>query len=264
MYGIKTNETISHEMLTTYHVWDRYVAHLWYTLFNFCEIKSDACIVDVAPGTSPKIAIALQKIDFCGEIYIVEPFEQALLQITKDYQQRLPCAKIYPVAATLYQSIQELPHSPDFLVSHHSLDDMILTAGLTNQDLAALFHWVTTSALTVQASFAQRWQDISKDQSQLDWCVEDAMKQWDTAYQTLKPKISILSQYQSLVLNDHALLELNLCAQNTLYRMKKKYGVQLECDDNIQTILNANKHYNFPLLGNEVLNAKNWMVYYSF
>ena len=260
MYGITTDETLSHELLNTYQGWDNYVAHLWYCFFNYCELKPDDTVVEVGPGSSIKIALALKKMDFHGELYIVEPFDEALQLIESQYKKHLPHATIHPIKKTLSQSLADLPQQPTFLVAHHVLDDMIMASDLANENLSSLFSWIKGDELKVKQNFSEHWQALQANSKQLDRIKSNILKQWQDIFSALSPKVAIMSQYPSLVLNDHGMSELNSAGQELLSNIKMDLSHCLENKNNVQTLLNANKNYNFPLIGNEVLNAKNWLL----
>jgi hypothetical protein len=71
----------------------------------------------------------------------------------------------------------------------------------------------------------------------------------------------MMSQYPSLVLETTRMSSLNKRAQQLLQQLKMKLQNHLEDEAAIQNRLNLNNNYGFDLIGNEVLNAKNWLIY---
>lgn len=262
MYGISTKDKISQELLSSYEAWNKYLAHIWYNFIYYAEIKETGTIIEIAPGTSPKIAMALQKMSFKGSVYLVEPYKKALQTITSIYQQCLPHANIIPVEATLFDSLHQLPKNPKLLVSHHPIDDMIIASQIAN-NWDSYFDWVHDDKLLVKTNFKEVWLELQQSPDKLNHVIHQISKEWIQAIEVLKPDFTMLSQYPSLVFENDSLSlkELNLISQMTFKQIKQYFKENLENEVNIQAILNANKNYNFHLIGEEVLNAMNWMFY---
>ena len=250
MYGITTPDQISDKLLNTYSEWDKYVAHLWYNFLYFCEIKTQDTVIEIAPGASPKLVMALAKINFQGKVYIVEPFKEALDHITHQYQTYLPQVQIFPIQKNLLESMSFLPKNPDFIVSHHPLDDMLISSNLEASEVKDIFNWVKQDKLEIDVAFEKRWLDIQSDPRALELMKENIVKLWCDLIEVVNPKFLILSQYPSLVLEQYKtpMSDLNKAAQNILWQIKTKIKTNLEPQGNIQTLLNANKNYNFPLI----------------
>lgn len=259
MYGIHSGEEISEELLNSYAAWNRYLAHLWYNFFYYCGLRADATVLEIAPGTSNKIALALKKADFSGKVYLVEPYGKALEKITALYREELPKAEIFPLQLSLKESLKKLPLKPDFLVSHHPLDDMLLAAYLETE----LFSWVHEDKLEVRQEFAEAWSKVAGQPKLLKSLVQEVIQDWKEALAWLQPSYALLSQYPSLVLERESasLKALNLLSQQMLKNIKKAVQDRLEPRRHVQTLLNANKNYNFPLIAGEVLNAHSWLLY---
>ena len=70
--------------------WDQYLAGKWLNVFNKINLKSDAVIIEFAPGTSKKIGLALKKHSFKGKIYLVEPEPESMKIIADKYRKSIP------------------------------------------------------------------------------------------------------------------------------------------------------------------------------
>jgi hypothetical protein len=261
MFGKKSDEQISTELLTTYQAWDDYVSAIWASLFRHSNLAKNGVIVEVAPGASPKIAYALQKIDFCGEIYIVEPYQEALERITKQYQTILPKAKLHPLNCLLIESLEHLPQDLDCCISHHPLDDMIMAMDGDPHIFEHLFSWVNQDKLEIHPNFSAHWQQLLKQPQKISQIENEITRQWLLFIEQIQPKLLMMSQYPSLVLETTTMNSLNKQAQQLLQSLKQHCHKQLVNDALIQNLLNLNNNYNFDLIGNEVLNAKNWLIY---
>lgn len=261
MFGKSTNEQISEELLTTYKAWDHYVAALWTSLFTHSMLSKKGVIAEVGPGSSPKIAYALQKIDFSGDIYLIEPYPSALELITNKYRELLPHAQIHPLNCLLSESIELLPHNLDCIIAHHCLDDMMMAIDGSPQLFEQLFSWVNQDKLEIHPDFAAHWQQLHNNPVRLNHILNEILNQWILCIKHIQPKILMMSQYPSLVLETKTMSSLNRCAQELLQQIKQNFREQQVSDSAIQALLNQHNNYNFALIGNEVLNASNWLIY---
>jgi hypothetical protein len=261
MFGISTDEQISEELLTSYQAWDQYIAVIWASLLGHCQLSREAVVVEIAPGSSPKIAYALQKLDFAGEVYLVEPYEKALHLVTEKYRAILPHAVIYPLKHLLIESINKLPQFVDCVIAHHPLDDMIVGLGVAQDVFKQLFSWVCEDKLAVQAIFADSWQQLVQQPTKLCAILQEIIEQWLCIIRQVRPRLLMISQYPSLVLQTPTMESLNRCAQSLLQHLKEHLSLHLLADASLQALLNNNNNYNFALIANEVLNAKNWLIY---
>lgn len=261
MFGKKTDEQISDTLLTTYAAWDDYVSAIWASFFVDSGLNANGVILEIAPGASPKIAYALQKIAFSGDIYLIEPYQDALEAISKKYQRILPQAKLHPLQCVLIDSLEYLPKGLDCVISHHPLDDMIMAMDDDPQIFEQLFSWVNQDKLEIHPNFAARWQQLYAKPDKIAQIENEITRQWLLLTEQIQPKLLMMSQYPSLVLETETMSSLNKQAQQLLQRLKQHFHRQLIADRHIQDLLNHNKNYNFDLIGNEVLNAKNWLIY---
>lgn len=259
MFGINTGETISNELLNTYEAWDKYVAHIWYNLLYFMDFNSNSTLIEVAPGGSLKIAYALKKLDFSGVLYLIEPATIGE-KITKQYQKILPCAKIILVSKKISESINSFQNKIDFVIGNHVLDDMIMLESKTHIQNTQLFSWVEKKELAVDEVFKEKWLSIHANKNLLNNIKNEVYDEIVSFIDKIFPRVTILSQYPSLVLENEGLSLLNRHSYHILKNIKSYYKTKLIPGNQIQKILNANKNYNFSLLGRDMLNAKNWMV----
>lgn len=261
MFGISTNEKMSESFLTSYKAWDRYVSQIWYKLLLFCDVDKKGSVVEIAPGASSKIAHALKELDFRGEIYLVEPHDNARKLITEQYQQLLPKAMIYPINKYLFDCIENLPQSIQCVISHHPLDDMLMSKGNDKLLNEQLFSWVNQDKASIPPLFEAHWQKLVNHPQHLNEFKQHIIEEWWMFIEQLKPKNVLMSQYPSLTLETDTLKSLNQHAEDLLQMLKIRLKNGLTQDGIVQTLLNQNKNYNVHSIGNEVLNAKNWFMY---
>lgn len=259
MFGINTGETISDELLNTYEAWDKYVAHVWYCLLYFMDFSPNANVIEIGPGGSLKMAHALRKLDFSGVLYLIEPSSLGE-KISDQYREMLPKAKVILVSKKISESISHFQNKIDFVIGNHVLDDMIMSHAETHLKKNGLFSWAEKKELSVDSVFKNKWQSIIADEKDLNKMKNKIRQELIFFITKVSPRAAILSQYPSLVLENEGLHLLNENSGDILKKIKKYYVKKLIPSNQIQKILNANKNYNFPLLGQEMLNAKNWMV----
>ena len=261
MFGIETDEKIDESLLTSYRAWDRYVATIWSQILAFCAIDNEGIVVEIAPGASPKLAYALKQLDFSGTVYLIEPHEQAIKIITEHYRQILPNAVIHPIQTTLIDSIGDLPKTIHAAISHHPLDDMLMS--LQNDPVLneQLFSWVTEDKVEINPLFETHWQQIFNHPARLNTYKQQILDDWLFFINHAKPNNLLISQYPSLVLETASLKSLNQHSYQLLQTLKNKLSNHVVSDPIIQTLLNNNKNFNFHSIGHEVLHAKNWLIY---
>ena len=247
--------------MTSYTAWDQYVAEIWAAFFSKYRFPLDGAIVDVAPGASSKIALALKKINFRGDIYIIEPYQQALELVSYKYRELLPEATIHPLDCLLIDSFKLMPTPIDCVISHHALDDMIMAMDGSPTIFEQLFSWVTQDKLEIHPDFESHWQALSAHPQKHGRIETKVINQWLSLITEIKPSWLMMSQYPSLVLETATMKSLNHCAQHLLQKIKCQIQSQSISDLEIQRVLNHNPNYNFDLIGNEVLHAKNWLIY---
>jgi hypothetical protein len=141
---------------------------------------------------------------------------------------------------------------------------VIRTGNVINNEqyhLQKLFNWTQNTSLEVEEYFKTTWQHLICNPIRVKNASESIVQDWGNFLNHIKPKACIISQYPSLVLKNNDLNELNVIAQEILYLLKILYKDTIESDFYVQKILDRNPHYDFPLIRDEVLKAKNWMVY---
>ena len=259
MFGIPSDETLETTSIdTNYKAWDAHLAHIWYNLLHYCTIQANSTIIEVAPGKSTKIAEALEKIVFRGDIYLIEPHKDLGQAVYHLYQERLPQATIYLYQCPLKDALTQLPKQADALLSNHSLDDMLLAETIyTREDL---FDWAARGNEQSIAPYQHVWQQLKNAPEELSRCIKSVQDLWCSTIERLEPKKVLLSQYASYHMALHDLDDLNHQASAILHRLQQIYASRSVSQPIIQTILNSMKHYDHPHIGLNVLDSKNWLI----
>ena len=249
MFGVTTSTPIPDEFITSHAAWEGYIAHIWQQLLGHYGVERKDTLIEIAPGCSSKVGLALQKIAFEGTLYLVDPLGSALEAVTEKYAKYLPKAVIYPIQTTLHKALPLLPTKPDFLLANHPLDDMLLAA-ITESVTPELF--VCTSKAYTQSRLA-----LEKEPTKF---ISFVISCWQRAVEELLPGMTIVCQYPSLILKQHNLHSLNIYAALIMEGLKKHCPSTLERPEVLQRLLNAHENFGDEHIGTEVLNAKNWMV----
>ena len=105
LYGKSSCALIPDLFESTTWAWEDYVADIWKTLLIHRRLNLKQTIIEVAPGCSSKIGRALEKISFEGVYYLVDPLQESLDILYKDYKQRLPKASLHLVCNTLQEAL---------------------------------------------------------------------------------------------------------------------------------------------------------------
>jgi hypothetical protein len=261
MFGMTTVQEMPVAYLTDYAVWDSYVASIWHKLLSHLIPHQLSTVIEVAPGTSTKIGEALKSSDFTGTLYIIEPDKHALARITKRYSELLPNAVLIPLNHSLTDSLGYLPINPDAILSSHPLDDMILACAPQLTEGKSLFSWTVNPTTQLSSEFLDHWNALQITPGAIEVIKNKVAKQWVTMHHTIKPKSIIISQYSSATLAMHNLQNLNQHATQLLNHLKKQFGTKesKELYTKGQELFNQIENYNNNHIGNEVLNAQNWL-----
>jgi len=91
MFGITTFDSVPEEIVNSaYDGLVHYMADVWKGFFKYLQLKPKDVIVEVAPGSSAKIGLALEALSFKGTLYVVDPSHDSMNIIMKKYKHCLP------------------------------------------------------------------------------------------------------------------------------------------------------------------------------
>lgn len=259
MFGITTQQQLPSEYITSYAIWDTYMASVWAALLLNQPMKPLMTVIEIAPGTSSKIGLALAKCQFHGKLYIVEPEKSSLSITYQSYKTMLPEADIYPIQQTLAKSLAQLPKYPDFLLANHPLDDMLIANPLNEEPEPLVFDWTLNRTSQLSPLFLEQCAKITSDLRFLTAAKNHIIQQWQHFFDELQPLTTIISQYPSIVLEENDQKALNQHAVEMLQTLKTIYTNRCT-DSQVQSALDQLENYNNKYIGNEILNAKNWLM----
>ena len=261
MFGTDTIENLPDRFFHSHKAWDAYMAGPWRGLFELLKIDKQGTIVEIAPGNSVKIASALAEAGFEGNLYLVEPVEEILAEVSALCREILPRAQIHPLCNILSEAQHHLPHQPSFIVANHPLDDMILATAQPKTRLKELFGWTAIAQeQTIPLSF-ESWENLAADPDRLVHVREQILQEWNDLLKTLQPEHCIISQYPSVTLENNGMAGLNQEAAAILKALRSDYAKKRISDIAIQAVLNRFPNYNDSHIGQNVLNAINWLLF---
>lgn len=256
MFGITKYQKLPAEYLTDYMLWDEYMSAVWVSLLKKSNYHPQMTVVEIACGSSLKIAKALAQLNFSGVLYLVDPCSATLSSTLAQCKTLLPQAQIIPVAQTLLASIPLLPTTTDLVVSNHPIDDMII--GYLAEHDQSVFNWELNAPGVLSKQLLDHWSEFAKDKKSLPIITQEIINAWQQVLNTLNSTSLIISQYPSAVLRNQGLDDLNHCAALILAELKA--AVSSVGDNEIQNCLNQFENFNDEHIGLEVLNAKNWLL----
>lgn len=260
MFGHDSGESLPSTFSQSHKAWDAYMAEVWHSIFLTLQMTKNANVVEVGPGNSIKVALALKKLDFTGNIHLIDPIAEVLAESEVLYKKILPDANIYPIHATLEDVVNSSLQRTDYIVSNHPIDDMIIATTQPKDKLRALFDWTAIEHEQMIPISHENWSKLAVDTTKLQSLQRSICEEWYHAIDVLKPRYCVISQYASSTLKNNGMDGLNAQAKMILGEMRSHYVDSLIADVDIQTALNANTHYNDMHISNEVLNASNWLV----
>lgn len=261
MFGTHTVDNLPDRFFYSHKAWDAYMAGPWHGLFELLKIDNHGTIVEIAPGNSVKIALALAKAGFQGKVYLVEPVEDILAEVSALYREILPGTEIHPLCHMLDEVQHYLPHRPSFIVANHPLDDMILATAQPKSRLGELFGWTAIAQEQTITLSLESWENLAAEPDRLVRVRERIRQEWNDLLRRLQPEHCIISQYPSVTLENHGMAGLNREATAIFAALHSDYTGMRVSDLVIQAVLNKFPNYNDRHIGQNVLNAVNWLVF---
>jgi hypothetical protein len=266
-HGIATAEQIPPAARTEQAAWDEVISGIWRSvLAPFCNPNSQTAI-EVGPGTSAKVALALGALEFRGRVFLVDPAANALEVTGEKYRACCPDAEITCLQATLEEALEHLPQRPDFLLLSHVIDDLMLhdAARALPANLNP-FEWCAGRAYRLKPTqdFHAGVSAIEQDRAALDASKTRTLALLGRMMAALRPKLLAVSQYPSATLTENGLDSMNVHTDEVFQafaRNLRQGPGRLWKTPEIQLLLDRNTHYNHEHIGNNILNAANWLIY---
>lgn len=215
-------------------------------------------VVEFAPGFRYKIACALSKINFKGNLYIIDLNKNVLDYVYNRYKEILPDANIICLESNLKNSINKLPKKIDLFLSNHCIDDMIIgefidknrNFGFGNDECSKEF-------------LLNEWNKLEENISELEKIKENVYNEISFFIDNTDIDFFIISQYKSAYyVKEKSNVEIN--AREILNRLKSKFIINKEKLKNAMEIYieDFDEGAEFEELGfkNNIQNIENWIA----
>lgn len=236
--------------------WEDFIGEIYAEIIKKSNINDLNCVVEIAPGFKYKIANALKKLNYKGELYVIDPNKKAIEFLQEKYTEILPNARIYFLSKTLEEAIDYLPSNIDLLCANHCLDDMIINEYIKND--IEIFNDDNSEKII------EKWKELADSKELLNNVNKKILECFKNIFEKIKIKKIILAQYRSNGYFDENSKMIYDLTKELFYKIKELISV----DDNIQTLLSniqVNKNYKYIHLNdkdlyNNIQNENNWIV----
>jgi len=223
---------------------------------NVEEIKN---VVEFAPGFRYKIACGLKKINFKGNLYVIDLNKDVLNYVYNKYKEIIPEANIICVESNLRNSIEKLPTNVDLFLSNHCIDDMIIGEfiGDSNRDIAFGNKEFSKDYLI------KMWNELDNNDTALKRIKEEVYGEFIYFMEKVNVNFYIISQYKSaFYIKETSRVEDN--AREVFNRLKEKFIINKEelkkaMDFFIEDFDAAAEHEELSFKNN-IQNIENWIA----
>ena len=173
------------------------ISSKWAERLRTLSLPLDGTVVEVGPGSQPKIGMALKEIGFHGRLIVVEPQRESGERVTALYRRLLPDAQVELIDAKLADSLPLIHGKVDALLANHLLDDMLLGAFMNNGAFQKFFadHYDFDSSIEGTRDV---WARITANPTLLANAHDLVVKEYLSAVRTLHPQYALIFQYPSL------------------------------------------------------------------
>lgn len=260
LFGYSSGEEMPAAYIASYKAWDAYMGRVWHGFFRHAGLPCTGTVIEVAPGSSIKIGLALAQLGFKGTLYLVDPCAAALNKTCANYRDLLPEAAIIGLDAPLASCLGVLPEHAHALAANHPLDDMILAAGTDIEARAGLFGWTAFDDERVMPLLRQSWRLLAESTARLRVAEDAVLDEWRVALRKIRPQTCVISQYASSALASHGMQALNVRAKMLIRTLRAEFSSTVLATAIIQKVLQGHKNYDNLHIGREVLAAENWLV----
>lgn len=180
------------------------ISSRWARKLNELGIPQTGTIVEVGPGSQPKIGMALQQIGFKGHLIVIEPHVESGLAIQKKYRELMPNALIEVLNIRLEDAPKKIREPISALLSNHVFDDMIIANSFDDQEMQQFFADHYTLEQSIRGTRAA-WQKLMSDPARLAQTKSAIANEWLRVVEALNPNHLVVLQYNSLFFQENAI-----------------------------------------------------------
>jgi len=212
--------------------WQQHIGTVWASLLSNHSLNRLGTIVEIGPGFTDKIGRGLAKLQFRGNLYILEPNEMALEWVVQRYETLLPHATIVAVNSTTRNSCTVFPGGVEAILMNHVLDDMILYAGLLPAIQQSIFSQIRPGESCL-SQVKNTWQALLEDTKYLSEIKDEVLTDLCNLINHADARILGMSQYKSWFLLQNELEEADLIGNRLLCDIATHFGDMSVEDKNI-------------------------------
>ncbi len=223
--------------------WNRYIGHIWATVFEDIKLSREGAVVEIGPGGENKIGYGLAEYGFKGKLYVIEPDNIAMSEIISAYKKVLPEATIVPVEKMMGHAASIITEKRiDALIANHPLDDMIIGNALGSS--FKRFYNLFYNTADCQSRFL--WEALEKEPEEMGRIKSEVVEEWAEFIRETKPIFVAILQYESYYLKSNGVISPDKRAFEILQKIKEKYK-----KSNRENILSSK---------DKLIEGKRWLV----
>lgn len=237
--------------------YEKCIGNIYYEIINRFYKKKISTIVEFAPGFRSKIAYALEKINYDGDLYIIDSNKNVLEYVRSNYAKIIPKANIVTINLDLINSLDELPTNIDLFLSNHCIDDMIIGKFINKKNLQSLFD----NNENTYEILNNCWVELESNKLLLDDIINNVYKDLSLLFNKINFKMIVISNYKSwFYLKIKNIPE--YYATKVLTLLKNDFKHIYDTDEILKKINfnSSEKIENAPSIKDNILNKDNWLV----
>ena len=184
--------------------WHQLLSDSWTQIFQSLRLPHDGVFVEVGPGKTDKIGLALSNYEFRGELYIIDPCRGALLWVKERYAQILPGVNVIPVMSSFEEAGKKINSPVDVILMNHVFDDMILYKSLPRIEREIIFNGIIPGA-SCHPSVAEIWKKLEGLPHKAENLAHTVAEECIRTIEHFSPDFFIANQYPSGFIKSHGL-----------------------------------------------------------
>lgn len=237
--------------------YEKCMGNIFYEIINHFSFGKISSIVEFAPGFRSKVSYALEKINYDGDLYVIDSNEKVLDYVRSKYSKTIPKANIITINLDLVDSLKVLPKNIDLFLSNHCIDDMIIGKYIQTKNLMNVFD---NNSNTYEL-LNNIWLELDNNKQLLNQIIYNVFKDLMSLFNSVNFKLIIISNYKSWFY-----LNINNIPEFYALKVFKLLKGEFKCLYNINHILskinfnNDEKIDNAPSINENILNNDNWIV----
>lgn len=237
--------------------YEKCMGNIFYEIINHFFSDKISSIVEFAPGFRSKISYALEKIDYDGDLYIIDSNEKVLDYVKSNYSKIIPKANIITINLDLIDSLNALPKNVDLFLSNHCIDDMIIGKYIEMNNLQNLFD----NNSNTYDQLNNCWIELENNQQLLDNLISNVYEDLLCLFNNVNFKLIVISNYKSyFYLKIKNIPE--FYASKVFELLKSKFNSIYDINEVLNKIdfINDEVLNNAPSIDENILNSDNWIV----